>query len=131
MDSPASSAAEYLRPKDVKARFRISEATIYRWIGAKKVEAIHKDGITLIVVASLDRYLATWRRRSTWKEGVMEESDVMVWLADNHAQASVLIRDLPDHHRRNLADMLIALARDSVPNEREWQSLLSCYIRFA
>jgi predicted site-specific integrase-resolvase len=63
MDSRTTSAAGYLRPKDVKARFRISEATIYRWIRAKKVEAIHKDGITLILVASLEAYLATWKRR--------------------------------------------------------------------
>jgi Helix-turn-helix domain len=63
MDAPATSAAEYLRPKDVKVRYRVSQATIYRWIRAKKVEAIHKDGITLILVASLEAYLATWKRR--------------------------------------------------------------------
>jgi hypothetical protein len=38
----------------------------------------------------------------------MEVSDVMVWLANQSRQGECPIWDLPDHHRLNLADMLIA-----------------------
>jgi hypothetical protein len=64
----------------------------------------------------------------TREEGVMDVSDVMVWLANQSRQGECPIWDLPDHHRLNLADMLIALTRDSVLSEREWQSLLSRHI---
>ena len=60
---------------------------------------------------------------------MIDETDVMVWLVDNHAKASAIARDLPDHHRLNLADMLVALAHDIIPSEREWQLLLRRHIR--
>ena len=50
----------YLRPKHVKLRYGVSVATVYRWLKQGRITGIHKNGITLISVASLERYLATW-----------------------------------------------------------------------
>ena len=36
------------------------DTTTYSWLGDKKIKAIHKDGITLSPVESVQRYLKAW-----------------------------------------------------------------------
>jgi hypothetical protein len=59
-DAPNPSP-KYLRPNDVIARYRISIATVYRWLHDEKLGGISKDGITLVEVESLEAYLRTWK----------------------------------------------------------------------
>ncbi len=58
-----------MRPKDVTIAYRISIATVYRWLKAEKISGIGKDGITLISTESVEAYLKTWRPRGKEKGG--------------------------------------------------------------
>jgi hypothetical protein len=58
---------KFLRPKDVKARYGISVATIYRWLNDEKISGISQHGITLISTESVEAHLKTWRPRGKGK----------------------------------------------------------------
>lgn len=52
----------YLRPRQVKDSYGVSVPTIYRWLSRGYIGGIAKPGM-LVEVASLEAYLATWKRR--------------------------------------------------------------------
>jgi hypothetical protein len=57
----------------------------------------------------------------------MEESDVMIWLSENHSRARVVCRALPRHRQVAIADMLMSLARASL-DDADWHQLISRYL---
>ena len=54
---------KYMRPRAVKETYGISVSTLYRWLANGLISGSSKPGMTLIEVASVERYMSTWKRK--------------------------------------------------------------------
>ena len=54
---------KFMRPRQIKERYAVGISTLYRWLANGLISGSSKPGMTLIEVASVERYMSTWKRK--------------------------------------------------------------------